>query len=249
MRGIIASMALAVAGAAGIAASPAEARSRAEIERCAALQPIDERQIVRQTGVEIPRNPRGLRRALERTIDSNRQVLAVETLSGKTYCLDIRRMASISKLDMKQDGRFVTFDWEGYAPNGYRSDGAILIDRWGDGRHVDVGGTPGFSPSGQLVAAVHQSNYAFTALEGLGIWRISPGGIEEVAHVINMPQLLDWRVDGWRGENCLILSGVRFSSVPLEVGDLSQYQRLQYVARQNGASWEVTYAQTGGCPG
>jgi hypothetical protein len=210
-------------------------RARPDLDKCAAAQPLEQGQIGRTTRVPVPRSLRDVAKA-------NEDALAVVSLEGATICVDTRLMGTVTDLGLSDDGRFLSFKWAGY-----EADGFIMVDRTGAGQVIDTGMVPVFSPSRQRFASVHQSESAFSDLEGLGVWQIEPIGTRELAAITTIPEMLDWRVDGWSGEDCINLSAVPFSRAPKQGMNYADIQRDRFTARAAGNGWRVVKSIGRGC--
>ncbi|MCB2079215.1 MAG: hypothetical protein KDE55_16160 [Novosphingobium sp.] len=213
----------------------------AQLTQCPALTPLASQKFTRSKAVPLPADPLGTIMA------SSRQQLAVTSLAGGTSCVDVRMMNNLEGFRLQQGDRYLSFGWQGYQDQGYRTDGHKLIDR-STGRVVETGGWPVFSPSGQMFASAYQSETAFAEINGFGVWRVTTNGPIPVAVVDDLPEMLDWRVDSWGSESCVNLSAVSFSSVPVGTKDFSSAPRERYVAKQTGASWQVDEADGKSCP-
>lgn len=208
---------------------------RPDIQRCPDLEPLKDGQIGRTRPVIVPKE-------MERLIRVTRDRLAISTLGGGTLCVDMRLKGEVSNMYLSPDSRFFSFKWEGY-----EADGFILVDRSGPGQQIDTGVKPVFSPSQRRFAAVHQSESAFSELEGLGIWDLSASGMQQIANVTTLPEMEDWKIDSWVGEECLNLSAIPFSRMPENRADLSSAVRDRFVGRPVGRVWRVTKVTTSGC--
>lgn len=216
----------------------ASAAGAAQLAQCPAASPLQRAGIARVAPVAIPA---GASKMLGSVVRSNETWLGVSSFSGRTHCVDVRLMSAVDNMELMQGGRFVSFDWKGYHPAGYPADGHMLVDRTGSGQHVDTGGRPVFSPSGQHVAAAYQSETAFAQLEGFGVWQVTPGGLNRVALLSDLPEMQGWQVDGWASETCVNLSALPFSRARGAVA------RERFIARKTGNSWRVSES-AGGCP-
>jgi hypothetical protein len=235
MRNAIAKMSLVLVAGFAMAGQPALAAPRAakpQINLCPDLEPLEEGQIGRLKPVDVPR-------AFARMIRATRDRLAVSTLGGSTICIDMRIKHEVTDFVLTPDNRFFSFGWSGYEASGY-----VMIDRTGSGQEVDTGIPPVFSPSKRRFASVHQSESAFADLEGLGVWELAPEGLRQIARVGEIPEMLDWKIDGWVGEECLNLSAVPFSRAPEGATTFLGILRDRFVARPAGRVWRV--AKVGG---
>jgi hypothetical protein len=175
-------------------------------------------------------------------ISSGREQFAVATIYGGTTCVDTRPMTQVSNFTLSDDRRFLEFDW-----TGYEADGHIVVDRTGKGSTFDTGASPVSSPSGRRFAAVQQSEAAFGALEGFGVWQIAVVGVRRLTLQQDIPSLADWRIDGWAGDDCIDLSGISQDRIPDSRANLAKLPRERYVAMAVGDGWVLTPSSTG-CP-
>lgn len=244
MRKIVATVSLALVAASLAACSGGGGKTAStpqplvKLTQCPALTPLARPSLARTTPVTLPE---GTVKGLSGIIKSSPTMLGVATLGGATHCVDVRLMSSVDRVELLQGGRFVSFDWKGYQNLGYPADGHVLIDRTGAGQHVDTGGMPVFSPSGLLAASAYQSETAFAQVDGLAIWQVTPAGLVRVTSVDKLPDMRDWRVDGWGGESCINLSATPFSRKGATPG------RTRYTAKKLGNGWDVTEAFGSGC--
>jgi hypothetical protein len=219
----------------GQAAFAAPRAPKPQLNRCPDLEPLLDGQVPRSKPVVVPKE-------YDSFVKATRDRLAIATLSGATHCVDMRLRGEVAGFSLTPDNRFFGFDWKGY-----EADGHVLVDRTQAGQQVDTGGAPVFSPSRQRFAAVHQSESAFGELEGLGVWQVDAAGFRQVALVSTIPEMLDWQVDGWSGEDCINLSAIPFSRAPSAGADYSGIARDRYTARPSGATWRVVRAIGKGC--
>lgn len=174
---------------------------------------------------------------------SSHNRLAVLTLAGGNYCHDIHQISEARNFTLSADRRFFSFDWYGYEEGGH-----IVIDRSGRGQSVDTGAAPVFSPSRQRLAAVEYSESGFGSLNGFAVWQVAVTGLRSLTMLSEIPSLVDWRIDGWVGENCINLSGIPNSRIPPGSENWTKIPRDRYVARPAGTSWRLTRAVGRGCP-
>lgn len=167
---------------------------------------------------------------------------AVATLDGSTLCIDISWMESAEKIALLGDGRFLSFDWLGYESFGHK-----LVDRSGKGQVVDTGVAPVFSPSRGRLTAADLSESGFGALGAFAVWQVTPIGLRQIANVTEVPDMLDWRIDGWAGEDCVKLSAIPFDKAPAD-GDYTKVARTRYVAQGTPGTWRIGPAAKGSCP-
>lgn len=235
---VLASCALALAGLGAVpAAAQKRGKGKINIAQCPPLQALAAGESGRTTPVVLPRLAKNYQKQVVSTIDR----IAVLSMGGQTLCVDVRLRGEVSNIAMSPEGRFLTFDWAGY-----EADGHIIIDRSGTGQIIDTGGKPSLSPSRQRIAAVHQSEAAFSELEGLGVWQINPVGMQQIGLVSNIPELADWRIDAWAREDCIDMSGIPFSRI--SDGTAAASARDRYIAKPYGNTWRVARS-TLGCAG
>jgi hypothetical protein len=225
---------------AGLALAPAtpafaQRETRPEIKRCADLEPLEDGQIGRTRPAVLPRD-------FARITRITRDRLAISTMGGSTICVDMRIKGEVSNFALSPDQRFFSFDWEGY-----EADGHVIVDRMGAGLQIDTGNPPVFSPSRRRFAAVHQSEAAFSDLEGFGVWQLTPTTLQKLANVTNIPEMVDWKIDSWQGEDCLMLSAIPFSRVPEDQTNYTDITRDRFIAKPYGRTWRVTKATARGC--
>ena len=181
-------------------------------------------------------------RPLANIVRARLDQLAVVTLTGATFCVDARAIHIVEDMRLGRKARFLGFNWYGYEEYGH-----IFVDRSGNGSMIDTGSAPLFSPSGQLLAAAQQSGAGFGALEGMAIWRVLPEGLERIAMFGEIPEMTDWRIDGWANEQCINLSAVPNERIPESRTDLTQVSRDRYVAVQTHGEWRFERNDKG-CP-
>jgi hypothetical protein len=216
-------------------AEAAPRRGKPDLGKCPSLQPLEQGQIGRTDKVMVPRMLSKVARADEKS-------LAVGSWDGATVCVDVRLMGDISNLTLSEDSRFLSFKWAGY-----EADGFVMVDRTGAGQAIDTGMPPVFSPSRMRFASVHQSESAFNEQEGLGVWQIDPVGTKALVQIAAIPEMLDWRVDGWSGEDCINLSAIPFWRAPKEGTNYAGITRDRYTARAAGNGWRVVKSIGRGC--
>ena len=220
---------LALAGASPSLAAPPNPAS------CPRLAPREGSEETRKTPLPIPR-------AFARIARSSRNHIAVSTLSGAQHCIDARDILTAENYGLSSDGRFFSFRWGGYEAGGF-----IIVDRTGRGQDLDTGDRPQFSPSRQRLAAIEISESGFGSLNGFAVWQVNPVGVQRLAFLDNLPQMSDWRLDGWAGEACINLSAIPMEKYPENARDLPKVPRTRYMARPTGSTWRVTPARNG-CP-
>ncbi len=158
--------------------------------------------------------------------------IAVMTQMQAVHCVETAWF-EVADNYQRFDNRFLGFSWRGYEAGGY-----ILIDSVGTGQSMDIGTKPSFSPDKTFFAVVQFSEAGWGGFEGFAVWRIYPGGITPMRVETTIPNLADWRIDRWEGEDCLHLSAIPHDRIT-DWNDLSQYRRDSYVAAPAGG-WALT---------
>ena len=217
------------------ATAPSAGATAPDPARCPRLEPLEEPLNDRATALPVPARHAAV-------LSSSRDRFAVATLSGGIVCVDTRPMTRVGGFTLSADQRFLAFDW-----TGYEADGHVIVDRSGAGQWIDTGAPPVASPSGRRLAAVQQSEAAFGALEGFGLWEIGRVGLRQIALLQDIPSLADWRIDRWAGESCVYLSGVAHERFARARGGRAKLPRESYVARPGRSGWALSPARDG-CP-
>ena len=220
------------------AASPALAAAAHNVApnpaRCPAAPPIEAESNERKGPLKIPTR-------LAPVAKSDLTRLAVATLTGANFCENIPAINKADNFALSSDGRFFSFDWYGYEEGGH-----IIVDRTGAGQSIDSGAEVTLSPSGHRFAAVQFSEAGFGTLEGFAVWQINPVGLRQLVKLSEIPSLVDWRIDSWGGEACVMLSGIPNERIPAGSENYSKVARDHYIARPAGATWRLTRARA--CP-
>jgi len=193
-------------------------------------------EIERKTAIPVPRVWSGV-------VRSERPFLAVSTFGGRTLCVATSGIENIDDPEISPDGRFLRFAWYGYETGGY-----MVIDRSGKGVQFDTGDRPVPSPSGQLAAVVQYSEAGFGSLEGFGVWQVGKSPMREIARLYFPEGLTDWRMDGWRGEDCVLLSALRFEDIPDNAREQPKARRLPYAAVAAKGKWRIVPGGKSACP-
>jgi hypothetical protein len=220
-------------------AQAAKARPKLQLSQCVALQPLGPGEIGTRTAVPVPKT---ITKELKNRVISTPERFVVQSQGGSAICLDMRRRVEVTNLAMDASKRFITFDWAGYEDEGH-----VIIDRSGTGQALDTGKRPAMSASRQRLASVHQSDSSYATLNGLGIWQVGQVGMQTLA-VVELPEMADWRVDGWQGEECIDLSAIAFARMPASAAQLSSVSRDRFMAKPAGQGWRMTRT-TQGCAG
>jgi hypothetical protein len=201
-------------------APPPVAAVTPDLAGCPARAPVDEGLRERSKPIAVPPVLDGIMR-------SDMDNFALTTLAGATACVDASWLEAIRNPALSPDGRFVSFDWDGYEAFGH-----VIVDRAGKGQEIDTGVPPVASPSGKLLAAADLGEAGFGALNAFAVWRIEADRLREVARREDIPSAYDWRIEKWAGETCIELSSVAWESFSAETGG----PRAPYRARE-GDGW------------
>lgn len=227
--------ATAVLGTAATSAQPS-GRNAPNPAACRHIKWSDGAEVERKGPIPVPRVWSGV-------VRSERPFLAVSTLGGRTLCVETSGIENIDEPEISRDGRFLGFAWYGYETGGY-----MVIDRAGKGVQFDTGDKPVPSPSGQLAAVVQYSEAAFGSLEGFGVWQVGTPPMRELARLTFPEGLTDWRMDGWRGEACVLLSAMRFEDLPDDAAAKPSARRQPYAAVAARGKWRIVPGSKGACP-
>lgn len=222
--------------ASGLAAVPQQghAQPRPVLKRCPVLQPLRAGQIARIRPLDVPKT-------VAKVTRSSRDILAVSTAQGGTVCLDMRTKGKVGNFKLSPDSRFFSFDWRGYEAEGH-----VFVDRSGNGQEYNLASAPAFSSARARFAVMGPGSAGTADFRGLAIWEVETIGARQLAIVSNLPVMVDWRVDGWGGENCIGLSAIPAARVP-DDGDLSSVNRDRFTARPIASTWRVTRVIGRGC--
>lgn len=193
-------------------------------------------EIQRRKAIPVPRVWSGV-------VRSDLWRFAVSTFGGRTLCIDTGGIEDIEEPELSADGRFLRYRWYGYETGGY-----TVVDRSGKGAEFDTGDKPVPSPSGQLAAVVQYSEAGFGSLEGFGVWHVGKPPMRELARLSFPEGLTDWRMDGWRGENCVLLSAMRFEDMPVDEGGRPKGHRQAYAAVAAKGKWRIVAGGKAACP-
>ena len=192
------------------------------LAKCPARERIE--QDIRQRTAPIAVPP-----SLDKVMASDMDNFALTTLTGATTCVDASWLETIRNPALSADGRFASFDWDGYEAFGH-----VIVDRAGKGAVTDTGVAPVASPSGKLLAAADLGEAGFGALNAFAVWRIEPDRVRELVKQEDVPQAYDWRIEKWAGETCVELSSVPWESFTAETSG----PREPYRARE-GKGWQL----------
>jgi len=175
-----------------------------DLVTCPARPPLDEGLRERKQSIAVPW-------ALSEVMRADMDNFAISTLGGATLCVDASWMEAIHNPALSRDGRFASFDWDGYEAFGH-----VIVDRSGKGLAIDTGVPPVASPSGKLLAAADLGEAGFGALNAFAVWLIEPAGVRQVAKQDDAPSASGWRIETWANETCVELSSVPWESFTAE---------------------------------
>jgi hypothetical protein len=184
------------AGGRAEAATPAVPPAAPDLAGCPARAPLEEG--LRQRAAPIP-VPAELRAVMASGMDD----FAVLTQAGETVCVDASWMEAIHDPRLSADGRFASFDWEGYESYGH-----VIVDRSGEGQVLDTGVSPLFSVTGDRFAAADLGEAGYGALNAFAVWQIEQTGIRQLGKQQEVPSAADWHIERWAGETCVELSAI-----------------------------------------
>lgn len=152
---------------------------------------------------------------------SGTKAFMVSTQTGETMCHSLAWISVFESADWLLSDRLLGMEYSGYESFGY-----LLVDRAGSGRIVDTGARPVFSPDGRLLAALQLSEAGWGGMEGFALWQVEPDGLRELTRQVAdetndwvppAPFAIpahDWRIEGWRGKDCLDISAQRWLTEP-----------------------------------
>ena len=166
-----------------------------------------------QEGLRERTGPIAVPPLLDEVMRANMDNFALTTFEGASVCIDASWMEAIRNPELSPDGRFASFDWDGYEAFGH-----VFVDRAGNGQAIDTGVPPVASPSGKLLAAADLGEAGFGALNAFAVWRIAPARVRQLAKQTEVPSAYDWRVEKWVGETCVELSAVAWESLSTDSG-------------------------------
>jgi hypothetical protein len=175
--------------------------------------------------------------------------LLVTGRRGQRFDLDIRDRDP-SEFATFGDGRYLGFAWMGYEAYGY-----VMVDRDAPAgsESISTGQAPTFSPDGRRFAAAELSGAGYSDLEGVGVWELGDGETAQLVFSSALPEGQDWRIDAWRGPDCVLLSGVAADWQPAEGQEceaaLPRAPRLRFSVDLGGAEPVLRNDPSGtGCP-
>lgn len=192
-----------------------------------------------ENGLLERKQPLPVPKALADLAATDMNQLAVTTLDGKIGCVDVRWMEMVDGMALSKDKRFLSFGWDGYEAFGH-----VIVDRLAGGQSLDTGEAPVWSGSGQRLAAVDVSESAFGALNGFGVWDVTPQGFKQLTLAADGLPSGDWRIDGWRGERCVALSLLPSERMPEDAKAMDKAPRDLWFASES-KQWKP---QPGSCP-
>lgn len=168
--------------------------------------------------------------------------LAIETDTKKSVCVRLGWIFELDGFWNSPDMRFV-----GFSISGYEYHGHILVDRRGEGKEIQTGAKPVFSPDGKHFAFAQVSDAGWGNFEGIGLWRTDKKGSSKVLSIENseaaqpLPYGTDWRVDRWRGNNRVELSMIQegdFAAGDDYAESIAKSPRKTYTIRRQGRGWK-----------
>ena len=208
-------------------ATPAFATEAPDISICDDLPSDPEITIDRVDPISLPADWGGI-------ATSSRNWIAVWTEHSRTYCVETAWMYEATNLERFGE-RFLGFNWDGQEAFGY-----VLIDRARQGREIDTGSRPLFSPDGSKFATLQRSDANFRGFEGFAIWEIYGGVLEP--YIVNagppLYPMYDWRIDRWEGERCLHISAVPYDRFEGKWESLPSVTRDRYVSSASN-DWRI----------
>lgn len=158
-------------------------------------------------------------------VKSDMNHFAIISKAGNTFCVDTGWMDRIEDAKISHDQRFLAFGWLGYEQFGY-----VVIDRSGKGQVIDTGNAPLSPPNGKRFAAVDLSVSGFGSLNAFAVWDIRPIGLRQLAMVSDGLPDGDWRIDGWKGNDCVRLSLLPLDRHPADYSDFQKAPRDPWFA-------------------
>ncbi len=210
-----------------VQATPALATEAPDISICDDL-PIDaEITAARVDPVALPADWEGF-------ATSSRNWIAIWTEHSRTYCVETAWMFEATNFERFGE-RFLGFDWIGLEAFGY-----VLIDRARQGREIDAGSRPLFSPDGSKFATLQRSDANYGGFEGFAIWQTHGNRLEP--YIVNagppLYPMYDWRIDRWEGEHCLHISAVPYDRFEGKWEILPGVPRDHYVSSASN-DWRI----------
>ena len=136
--------------------------------------------------------------------DASPDRLLVNGLHGNTIEVDISWYEPRDFL-MLAGSRYL-----GFAYTGYEAFGFVLVDRAMSGAAaiLDTGSYPMLSPDGRYLAAAELSPSGYGNLNGIALWEINPDQTVRRFFTDALLEAWGWRVDGWSGSECAVVSGI-----------------------------------------
>lgn len=208
-------------------AAPAAATEAPDISICDDIPSDTEIDVDRVDPIPLPADWEGI-------ATSSRNWIAIWTEHSRTYCVETAWMFEATNLERFGE-RFLGFNWDGHEAFGY-----VLIDRARQGREIDTGSRPLFSPDGSKFATLQRSDANYRGFEGFAIWQIYGGALEP--YIVNagppLYPMYDWRVDRWEGERCLHISAVPYERFDGDWESLPSQPRDRYVSSASN-DWRI----------
>ena len=168
---------------------------------------------------------------------SSQNWIAVATEFNTTYCVEttwIHEAANFERFGQ----RFLGFEWNFGSREAF---GYILIDRAGQGRVIDTGAKPVFSPDGGYLATLSRTDANNFSFEGFAIWQTYSHRLEPIFVNDGPPfyPMVDWRIDRWEGNNCLHISAAPYDRFNGQWENIPNLPRNRYVAKIAN-DWQIT---------
>ena len=208
-------------------ANPALATEAPDISICGDLPSDPEFTTDRVDPIALPADWQGI-------ATSSRNWIAIWTEHSRTYCVETAWMFEATNLERFGE-RFLGFNWVGLEAFGY-----ILIDRARQGREIDTGARPLFSPDGSKFATLQRSDANYGGFEGFAIWQTHGNMLEP--YIVNagppLYPMYDWRIDGWEGEHCLHISAVPYDRFDGKWEILPSVKRDRFVSSASD-DWKI----------
>ncbi len=171
--------------------------------------------------------------------------MAILTKSGATLCTDFSWIYQIDAMEWLAGDRLLGWNWSGDEAFGYH-----FVDRQGQGKLIETGAMPFFSPSTSRFASIQLSDSGWGRMEGFGVWEVTEAGTRELSRqAASGPDYMrpaifetydgDWRIAQWQGESCVDIHFLPNDSD----GNPQPSAAVPYHARQSN-DWQVV---TGAC--
>lgn len=213
-------------------ANPAHARKAPDLSVCERFPLHPEANDEREDPLALPADWAGI-------AASSRNWIAIATEYRTTYCVNTERMLYGGNFERFGD-RFIGFSYVAAETHGY-----MLIDRAGQGRAIDTGVRPHFSPDGSKFAVLNRADTGMEGFDGFAIWHTY--GNLLTPYLVNagppLYPMLDWAIDYWDGENCLHISAVPYDELGAGQDTVSDDLRYSYVAHP-AIEWQIAEGET-----